>query len=517
MTAHPPLLSELIADAADQCDIHFVHEQINATVAELIDRHTSRLSAVEDGSRTAAILTNDPTSVGLILSCIVNNQPIVSLPLPGRGASADDYIKMVADALRNTDSASVIARDDIASLLVAAGIPAIPHSQPNLPTCQPSQFHLVQFSSGTTRNPSPVLLDDRVLGANVSAIIGAVAPRHSDHAVSWLPISHDMGLVGMLLTAVAAASPRYANRTRVTLLRPDDFLRSPATWLETLSDLQGTFTASPDFGLRLATRVPLREDLELGQVRVLITGGEIVRERTLEVFEEATRHTSLSGLAICPAYGMAEIGLCATMTPPHEHWRDSLRLLDVEGQTSSFVSAGRALDGYKVDRVNGSGVGPIGIQTSHLGCQLDGHPLSTTEDWYLPGDIGTTHESNVYVCGRNDDYAIVQGRHVSLLAIQQAVGDLAGIRTGRVVATGLPDGRLAIIAECAADLSLAEAAANTLRRLVSNAVSRACGARPDAVELVERGTLPATSSGKLRRNAATALLRGREASAAGTP
>ena len=300
------------------------------------------------------------------------------------------------------------------------------------------------------------MLDDRALGANLAAILAAVRPRAGDTAVSWLPLSHDMGLVGMLLTSIAASAPDHAGRVDIVLLDPEQFLRAPRLWLRAISHWNGTFSAVPDFGLRLALRGSAA-GLDLHALRCLIVGGEVVRAGTLDELTTVLGPAGLDPRAVCPAYGMAEIGLAASMTRPGDPWRSrpaSRRALaghDLAPPAGpedhlTLVSSGRALPGYRI-----TAEGPVGALTiagPSIGIDgRTGRSFAGTDGRLVTNDLGFVDDGWVYVCGRTDDYFVANGRNIFAPEVEDAVSRVPGVRPGRVTVVGTPEGDWVLVAE----------------------------------------------------------------------
>ena len=280
----------------------------------LAERYMNLDGPRDDSDTVMAILTNEAESVGLVLACILRGHRLVSLPLPARGGDLQEYVRFLSRARERHGGACIRARSDIAELLVAAGLPGDAHERALPDPLSATGFELVQFTSGTTGPPTTVVLSDAALGYNVENILRTLDPRSGEVTVSWLPLSHDMGLIGMLLSAIAGCSAQFAGKATITLLTPESFLRSAETWPDAMGELHATITAAPSFGFARASRRAARSDLSA--LRVAIVGGEIVSHRALESFASAHGSTGFDPVAFCPAYGLAEIGLCATLTPP---------------------------------------------------------------------------------------------------------------------------------------------------------------------------------------------------------
>jgi acyl-CoA synthetase (AMP-forming)/AMP-acid ligase II len=496
------------------------------TGSQLIDRGAALYSSGADGAAVGILMTNDRPSVEVLLGALAEGARVVSLPLPGRGVEIAEYAALLIQACASHGVASVVVADEFAPLLEDVGVPALRHSDlgdVSLPIADDG-FGLVQFTSGSTARPRPIVLTDSQIGANVQAILSVVRPRPSDTLVSWLPLAHDMGLVGMFFTGLAAGGADWAGAGDFVLLDPRQFLGRPSLWLEAISHWRGSFTAAPDFALRLAARRPLPDGADLSSLRCVIVGGEIIRADSLREFTNLFAGNGFDPVALCPAYGMAELGVAATLTPLETDWRElrasNAALADLrvdapaEGEPlTELVGCGPALPGYDIttaDRASPDAVSRISVRGPSLG--TDGTTNERFGDgsgWYRTGDIGVVRDDCLYVCGRDDDHVVGRGRNLYAPAIEFAVGAVDGVRTGRVTAVSLPDGRWTIVAERSGSDPLQRRALDDLRVRIQRAAVDAAGVRPDDVMLVAKGGLPLTSSGKLRRQAVrTEVLRG---------
>jgi len=305
-----------------------------------------------------------------------------------------------------------------------------------------------------------------------------------------------MGLIGMVLTTIAAAGSAWGNQSSLTLLSPEDFLRRPAVWMEAIAQFEATFTAGPDFGYRRAAQHPTA--IDLSRLRVAIVGGEIVRADTLATFAATFGEARFDTRAFCPAYGLAEVGLCATITPPNERFRT--RSYAVGPRAVDLVSSGPQLRGYEIVVAGRNEEGPIEILTKpKLDC------ASIAEDGerslVVTGDRGFLEDGWLYVLGRTDDIAVVNGRKLYLPAILQGVGEHLLVRAGRCVAFDLPTGELVI----AAELRSSDPDCSDGRRELVSSIRRkiiaVAGVAPDVICIVPPSTLPLTASGKLRTRA----------------
>lgn len=464
-------------------------------------------------------MTNDSSTVEVILGAIVAGCRLVSLPLPRRSWAGGAYHDLVDRACEATGVSEIVARDDVGRFMNGVAAAIRPHSalgRPALAAPTGHGFELVQCSSGSTGQPKLVQLDDRLIGANLASIIEVVHPDSGEAVVSWLPLSHDMGLMGMLLASIARASKVRAGRIEIVLLDPASVLRSPALWLRALSERRGAVTAAPDFGYRLCIEHGRVHGLDLSRLRWAIVGGEIVRVQTLSGFARRFRDSSFDSLAFCPAYGMAEVGLAVTITPERSQarvMRVSTRALGsgvlspsrARGeQITELVSAGPALAGYEVTSSAPAGeIGEILVRGPSIGFDaVTKSSLADERGWLRTGDVGTFADGWLYVAGRQDDRIVAAARNIYAPAIEAAVSSLPSVRADRVVVFGLPSGEWVVAVEPKTPRRLSRADAGQLKREIRKELVRVAGLAPDLIVLVGRGQIPITASGKLQRREA---------------
>lgn len=511
-------LSALLEPGLSRGELIFGPLRTRVPGARIVDTGRRLFSSTSDAESVAAVLTNDVASVELIVGAIVSGVKLISLPAPARAADLLSYATFLRTAMAESGAKVLVARDDLAALLQDAYLSAVPHSNLGPKSIEPlaaprsEGFELIQFTSGSTAQPKAIALSAATLAQNIVAIMKRVRPQPGDVAVSWLPLSHDMGLIGMLLTSLASIARGWASGGKIVLLEPEDFLRQPSRWMAEIDHWHGTFTASPTFGYALAAKHANGAKLRLGSLRCAIVGGDVVGADTLSVFESAFSSSGLGSQALCPAYGMAELGLAAAMTPPEERWR----FTDVEtgplaegqwqprssssSRTSRLVASGPALHGYSFAGPNARGLlGELKIRTPACGSDATtGEPLADEEGVLATTDVGRLDRDGwIYVCGRNDDYLSIRGRNVYLPAIEEALNDTQGVRAGRVTVAGAPTGDWVVALEALPHLTTDEVKA-TARAARRAAVSIA-QAQPTEVLVVEPGTLPMTSSGKVQR------------------
>jgi acyl-CoA synthetase (AMP-forming)/AMP-acid ligase II len=441
----------------------------------------------------------------------------ISLALPPRfGARA---------AIQEELQASVIAAGARLVLVDAPGrvrmpevtvvaLGELPESRPLRVEGEPDSLALVQLSSGTTGPPKPIPLTHRQLLSNVRAIRERIlerypAERHEHGGVSWLPLYHDMGLVGAVMTALVQPAP-------LTLMKPEEFVARPARWLQAISRYRATVSAAPNFAYELALDRIADEELagvDLSSWLVALDGAEPVSALTLSRFYERFRKFGLRLEALTPVYGLAEASLAVSFSDPAAPF--ATRRLDgdalfergeaIESADGiDFVSSGRPVSGVEVaiaadggERLPEGKVGRILIRGSSVTSEgLD------EEGFFDTGDLGFVSAGELYLCGRSRDLLLLRGRNYPPERVEEAVDGVAGLRNGSVAAVscrGETGERLLLLAERVLDLT-PEDEARAIGEMRSRAIER-CGVDP-AVVLLEFGALPRTSSGKIRRREA---------------
>ena len=380
---------------------------------------------------------------------------------------------------------------------------------------------LIQYTSGSTGRPKGVLLTHANLLANIRAIRDGLAIRPDDAAVSWLPLYHDMGLIGAWLGCLYTGIP-------VAILSPLAFLSRPARWLWAIHEHRATLSVAPNFAFDLCAAKVTDEEiagLDLGSLRILLNGSEAIAPRTLTRFAERFAPAGLRPDALRPVYGLAEcsVGLAVTPRrhPPRvdridKAFRATGRAAPSRGPDAlEFVSCGAPLPRHEIRIADAAGArlgerregrvqfrGPSTMAGYYR--NPDATRAVTTDDgWLDSGDLGYVADGELFLTGRRKDIVIKAGRNIYPHEAETVVDAVDGVRKGCAAAFGVPDAalgteRLVVVAETRVT---EPARRERIRGDILERVAGALGVPPDTVVLARPGSVLKTSSGKVRRGA----------------
>lgn len=354
----------------------------------------------------------------------------------------------------------------------------------------------IQFTSGSTGNPQGAVISQRAALSSAAAMIQAIGLGSHDVGVSWLPFFHDMGLVGVLLSSLCAQFP-------VHIMRPGEFLLRPRKWLESVTRARATVTVGPNFAWELAARRVAPEGLDVSSLRCALNGSEPVHRTTLNRFAQVFEPAGFNPAAFLPVYGLAEATLGVAFGHPHSP--------DTLIDTRPVPSVGRVIPGIELCIQDAQGQflpdgqeGELCVRGATLMNEYFEQPAATAQamrgGWLHTGDLGLVQKGNVYVTGREKELVIQSGRKFHPYDIERVVSELLETTPNGVAAVSRPDAKLG---------SEALTVFVELRRQ-SNAVDpmhlkgvllATLGVRADVVEFVPPGTLPRTTSGKVKRQA----------------
>ena len=506
------------------------------------------------GERALILLDNDEHYVVAFLACLYAG--VIAVPVfPPESAKQQHLARLFAIA-DDSQAACVLTSSAVIELVAAAGkdfgsaelIP-VDALDERRAECwvehhpQRDDIAFLQYTSGSTATPKGVMVSHGNLMANERAIETGFSIGADDVFVSWLPLYHDMGLIGGLLQPLYRGIP-------VVLMSPSFFLQRPVRWLEAISRHRGTVSGGPDFAYRLCLE-RIRDDqlkaLDLSSWRVAFSGAEPVRHDTLTGFIERFRPAGFAADAAAPCYGLAEATLLVSCNSrgtgvvgtafSQQSLAEGKAASAVEGNT--LVGCGTPEPGHTIDIVDPEGlhsltegdVGEIWVNgpsvahgywqnpeaTAQAFVTRDGVRWQRTDGsdaqnhdarddrWLRTGDLGFLHEGQLYIAGRIKDLIILRGHNVYPQDIECAVeAEVEAVRKGRVAAFAVttPEGAegIGVAAEVSRGMQKLVPAEKLVEAL-SETVGSACREPLSVALLLNPGGLPKTSSGKLQRSA----------------
>jgi 1-acyl-sn-glycerol-3-phosphate acyltransferase len=457
---------------------------------------------------------------------------------PFRRDLIEDYAQRQVGILENAGARAIITFPEAmrVATLLRSRVPSVRHvvTANNLARAQltspspaaPDEPALIQYTSGSTGAPKGVLLSHANLLANIRAIGDAIQIRPGDVAVSWLPLYHDMGLIGSWLGALYFGIP-------IVILSPLAFLARPARWLQAIHAHQATISPAPNFGFDLCARRITDEELrglDLSSWRLALNGSEPVSPETIERFAGRFSPWGFQPRAMCPVYGLAEASVALTIPvpgvgpridtiarEPFQHAGRALAAPAGEAAPLQFVSCGRPLPGHEVRVVDRKGR-PLGEREEgrieFCGPSVTAgywrNPTATRaarrDGWMDSGDLGYWANGDLFITGRAKDLIKKTGRNLYPQEVEDIVGAIPGIRKGCVAAFGVHDPsvgteRLVVVAETRRPGALER---ERLRAAVMQGVVAALGVPADVVVIADPHAVLKTSSGKVRRGATRA-------------
>jgi 1-acyl-sn-glycerol-3-phosphate acyltransferase len=520
----------------DSEETGFTYRQI-AAKARLVANGLKR-SGLQPGERVAIML---PTSVEFFAAFFgvlyAGGVPTPIYP-PARPSQIEEHLNRQAGILRNARAALLIAPASASTItrLVKLQVEslrdvvAVEHlsqeAQSETPDVRGGDMALIQYTSGSTGDPKGVVLSHANLLANIRAMGAAMDASPSDVFVSWLPLYHDMGLIGAWLGSLYFAAP-------LVVMSPLTFLVRPEQWLWAIHRHRATLSASPNFGYGLCLHKIDDEcisGVDLSSLRMVANGAEAVSPATIREFTARFANYGFRPEALVPVYGLAEdaVGLSfpplgraplidrVDRTALTRHGRAVPAAPD-DATALELIACGRPLPGHEV-RIIGT--------TGELGEREQGRlqfrgpsatqgyfdsPAATRAlfdgDWLNSGDLAYIAGGDIYITGRSKDVVIRAGRNIYPAEIETAAGDVSGVRKGCVVVFGSEDPergteRVILLAETH---RTEEEALDELRQRIEEAVTPLLDAPPEEIVLVPPHTIPKTSSGKLRRASAREL------------
>ena len=479
-----------------------IHARAGSVAERLRDQDIRRVGLV--GAPTAEL-------VSTVIGAFYAGAAVSILPGPIRGADATQWADATQQRFRGIDVQLVASQDaylekictagqglpvtDLTDLAPAERSSATPCAEVDAPAA------ILQGTAGSTGTPRTVELSPTAVLANLSGLGKRIGLRAGDVGCSWLPLYHDMGLSFLLAGALAGNEVWQAPTAA--------FQASPFRWLNWLSESRASVTAAPNMAYGMIGKYSRRvADVDLSALRFALNGGEPVDCELTERFAVEMARFGFSAGALSPSYGLAESTCAVTVPVPGEGLRiDETAFTTEEGTaTRRHAVLGTPIEGMELRiepregmavAVSGRQVGEVAIRGTSMMSGYVGDLPRVGDDWFRTGDLGYLVDGGLVVCGRAKEIITVAGRNIFPAEVERIAARVPGVREGAVVAVGIGEGSvrpgLVVTAEFRGP-DEAGARAELMREVASG-----CGVVPAEVVFVKPGTLPRTSSGKLRR------------------
>jgi acyl-CoA synthetase (AMP-forming)/AMP-acid ligase II len=539
------ITARLLAQAAREPERIAVHVLRTASRSAFRDEVVTLREWVRGAGNCAAALLRKGLKRGdRVLLCVPTGRAFLDgflgasligaapVPLPSLDGIARPaaFENRLASVVRDAAPSAIFADRRTAAHLRDSGLvgPDLPlidprtveRATPPVPAlAQGDETALIQYTSGSTGKPRGVVITATNLAANVDAMGKGLGFSREDRVVSWLPLYHDMGLIGALLGPLVHGST-------IWLMSPLEFMLRPAIWMQAVSDARATLTVAPNFAYGLVARKVSDEELQgldLSSLRAAINGAEPVDPSTAEAFCKRMAPLGFRRSSYFPVYGLAESTLSVAFPPLNRGVKiDNVRRDQLaEGLATpaepgpgsiALVSVGSPLPGQEVTIVSLTPdhtplperrLGQIWVRGASVSPWYfeQHHAVRERRTSLRTGDVGYLADGELYVVDRLKDLVIVAGRCYSPSDIERAAERVPGVRAGRSVAFGVPDPNLGTESL----VILAEVQPRTAEELedlaaaVRQRVTAETGLSPQEVRLLKPGFLPRTPNGKLMR------------------
>jgi len=494
---------------------------------------------LQKGDRVALVAETNPDFLRFFFACQYAGLIPVSLPASVNLGGHTVYVTQLRGLLASSQAAVAMAPKGYASFLEEAGdglglkligdpavFDALPEADIDFQPAQPSDVAYIQYTSGSTRFPRGVVIEQCAVMSNLAGIIRhGVRIGPGDRCFSWLPFYHDMGLVGLVLVPVAS-------QVSVDYLDTREFAMRPRQWLNLMTQTKATISFGPPFGYELCTR-RLRPGeatkYDLSNWRVAGVGAEMIRSETLTRFAQALKPAGFNEKAFLACYGMAECSLAISFAPLfqghstdcvdgdyHSDFQEALpiHLSENPGRARCFVDCGTPLPEYEVeirgddgsvlpDRLSGSIFvrGPS-VMSGYFNAPDETAAALSEDGWLNTGDVGYRVDGSLIVTGRKKDLIIINGRNIWPQDLEYLAEHQPEVRIGDALAFSVPNPKgdeiCVLVVQCReSDPAKRTNLIDRLNRLVHMELGIDV-----FVELVPLHTLPRTSSGKLSRSKA---------------
>ncbi|HEX2284797.1 MAG TPA: long-chain-fatty acid--ACP ligase MbtM [Mycobacterium sp.] len=480
---------------------------------EVHSRAENVAARVLDDDASAVGLVGEPTVelIAAIPGAFLAGAALSILPGPVRGADPQQWAHTTLARFTDVGVRTVFSHGRYLQLLRTAESPLAVHDVAAVAHPKRSTtFHIpdgrgevatLQGTAGSTGTPRTAVLSTDAVLANVRGLLARVSIGPADMGCSWLPLYHDMGLTFLLVHALGGAGLWQAPTTA--------FSASPFGWLQWMTEGRATVTAAPNMAFNIIGKYArVVSDVDLSSLRFALNGGEPVDCRGTERFATEMARFGFDANALAPSYGLAESNCAVSVPVPGGGLRvDELRVRSDTGDSVQRQAIlGEAIPGVQIriapadrrtDGIVNREVGEIEIRGSSMMSGYLGEAPIDADDWFPTGDLGYFVDGGLVVCGRAKELITVAGRNVFPTEIERVAAQVPGVREGAVVAVGTNERAvrpgLVIAAEFKGDDE------PSARSALVQRVATECGVVPSDVVFLAPGSLPRTSSGKLRR------------------
>jgi len=483
------------------------------------------------GDRVPILLPTGPSFIGAFLGALYLGAIPTPLASPLTFGRLDRYVdnlsRIVVDAGATTICttprfARAMAevestRRQLRSVLMPSDVPDATTRAPIPPSIDGSDPGLLQYTSGSTGDPKGVLVSHRALVSNASAIADGLDLTDADVGVCWLPLFHDMGLIGSVVLPLC-------HPFEVHVLSPEAFIMRPRRWLELISQVGATVSAAPNFAYELCTaRAKDLGGISLESWRAALNGAEAVHASTLSRFADRFADVGFAPQASLPVYGLAENTLAVSFSDRQTEPRvasvdgDALsRGVFEAGSDRHLVSVGRPVAGARLRITDDAGapvapgrVGEIRVSGPSLMDGYFGKPEATSaaivDGWLRTGDLGLISDGELYIVGREKDIIVLGGRNLHPDEVERVAREVEGVRGGAVAFAEVDDVHGTETFVVAVEVAEPDPDGRArIARAVRGELLATLGLGPSRVETVALGALPRTTSGKIQRSAVRA-------------
>lgn len=501
--------------------------------------HYFLANGLEKGDKVIILLPTGPEFVQLFFGVLIAGGIPITSPQPLMNRYLDKYLSTIKQIAINSEAKFFIGHNRIRSIIGSLGDvtgtdiqyrdihcvfePLSPNMEfCRLPHLQPSDIAFIQYTSGTLGNPRGVMLTHENILNNVHALGIATGMTKKDVGISWLPLYHDMGLIGTLFSSLYWQWP-------LILMSPKTFLLKPHTWMRNITHYKATLSVSPNFGYAYCTKKiddRFMETFDLTSWRLAINGAEPINVKTLSAFLDRFGSQGLRRDVFFPVYGIAENCLAVTMPPLDKKTttRKVLRKNLEKGEINQavddcpsesvfeIVSVGSPIPGHSVRIVDKKGnlltekkIGEVQVKGPCVTLGYHRSPEATArtiqDGWLKTGDLGFLWDGLLYIAGRSKEMIIRAGKNYYPYDIEKISESVPGIQTGCCTAFGILDiytgaDELVLICEsCETDEEMRE----KIKKQINAELLMRLGLRADTIKIIPPGAMPKTSSGKIER------------------